>query len=241
MPLDFRTLQDSLRKQLLARIRAGELTGTQLAQATGFQQAHISNFLNRKRGLSLEAMDSVLRAAGIPFSELLPNAHSARCHSVRSAGDPAAFVSIPIVDENLFAATHVPNQPPADTITLALNLVQRMRSTSMDTPRPHWDRFIALRVKPDDIAAMSPRLGHGGIAVIDRHHNSPDSRSPSDPHLFLIHMAEAFVIRYVERCRYGLLARPQNPRVAVEVIHPDSGRDALASIIGRVCFLQVQP
>ena len=52
--MKFKILQDNLRKVLWERIDAGELTGLHLAQQTEFKQAHISNFLNRKRGLSLE-------------------------------------------------------------------------------------------------------------------------------------------------------------------------------------------
>jgi hypothetical protein len=42
----FRTLQENLRKHIWARIEAGQMTGLRLAHQTGFQQAHISNFLN---------------------------------------------------------------------------------------------------------------------------------------------------------------------------------------------------
>src|ERR1019366_8485670 len=58
--MKFRMLQENLRKTLWERIDGGELTGLRLAEQTGFKQAHISNFLNRKRGLSLEGMDRVL-------------------------------------------------------------------------------------------------------------------------------------------------------------------------------------
>ena len=58
--MKFKTLQENLRKILWTRIDEGKLTGLRLAEQTGFQQAHISNFLNRKRGLSTEGMDKVL-------------------------------------------------------------------------------------------------------------------------------------------------------------------------------------
>ena len=52
--MKFKVLQENLRKILWDRIEAGELTGLRLAEQTGFKQAHISNFFNRKRGLSLK-------------------------------------------------------------------------------------------------------------------------------------------------------------------------------------------
>src|SRR3954471_9016093 len=69
--MKFRTLQENLRKVLWDRIAQGQLTGLQLAQQTGFQQAHISNFLNRKRGLSLEGMDKVLQVQRLSVLDLL--------------------------------------------------------------------------------------------------------------------------------------------------------------------------
>ena len=53
-------LQHQLRAVVSERIAAGEMTGTELARRAGFQQAHISNFLNERRGLSIETMDRVM-------------------------------------------------------------------------------------------------------------------------------------------------------------------------------------
>jgi len=53
-------LEDSLRAHIWARIHRGELTGSALSRDAGFQQAHMSNFLNTRRGLSPEAMDRLL-------------------------------------------------------------------------------------------------------------------------------------------------------------------------------------
>src|SRR5579864_7538805 len=69
--MKFRALQDNLRRTLWDRIEEGELTGLRLAQQTGFKQAHISNFLNRKRGLSLEGMDKVLNVQHLSVLDLL--------------------------------------------------------------------------------------------------------------------------------------------------------------------------
>src|SRR5271163_4069401 len=69
--MKFKVLQENLRKILWERIEAGELTGLRLSQQTGFRQAHISNFLNRKRGLSLEGMDKVLAVQHLSVLDLL--------------------------------------------------------------------------------------------------------------------------------------------------------------------------
>src|SRR5271155_3719414 len=69
--MKFRTLQENLRNALWERIDGGDLTGLRLAEQTGYKQAHISNFLNKKRGLSLEGMDKVLTAEKLSVLDLL--------------------------------------------------------------------------------------------------------------------------------------------------------------------------
>src|SRR5690242_2839217 len=67
----FHSLQENLRKALWARVEEGSLTGMKLARQVGVEQGHISNFLNRKRGLSLEAMDRVLGAQRMSVLDLI--------------------------------------------------------------------------------------------------------------------------------------------------------------------------
>ncbi len=69
--MKFKSLQENLRKAIWQRIDEGELTGLRLAGQTGFKQAHISNFLNRKRSLSLEGMDKVLSVQRLSVLDLL--------------------------------------------------------------------------------------------------------------------------------------------------------------------------
>jgi hypothetical protein len=69
--MKFRMLQENLRKALWESMDAGELTSLRLAERTGFKQAHISNFLNRKRGLSLEGMDKVLNVQHLSVLDLI--------------------------------------------------------------------------------------------------------------------------------------------------------------------------
>src|SRR5216684_8387644 len=69
--MKFKSLQENLRKAMWERIEGGDLTGLRLAEQTGFKQAHISNFLNRKRSLSLEGMDRVLSVQHLSVLDLI--------------------------------------------------------------------------------------------------------------------------------------------------------------------------
>ena len=70
--MNFQDLHELLRLELLRRISRGTLTQSRLAQQADFQQAHISNFLNRKRALSLEGLDRVLASQNLTIDQLLP-------------------------------------------------------------------------------------------------------------------------------------------------------------------------
>jgi hypothetical protein len=237
MSIDFRGLQERLRERLLAHIHAGELTGLELARATGFQQAHISNFLNRKRGLSLEAMDAILKARDIRLEELMQAQHERRRRIRASASADNDFVTVPIVDEENCLATQVPNCVPRDTLKVASSTVRKFRP-AMQTPRPHWERFVAIRLKGDDVRAMSPRLARNTIAVIDRHHNAVSESATGS--MYLIRMESGVQIRYLQIAGLLLITRAHDSQVPCEVVGNRSEPETYAAVIGRLCLLQVQ-
>src|SRR5262252_7648847 len=70
--MNFQDLHELLRQELARRIERGTVTGSRLAQKANFQQAHISNFLNKKRALSLEGLDRVMKAQGLTIEQILP-------------------------------------------------------------------------------------------------------------------------------------------------------------------------
>ncbi len=93
----FRTLQDNLRKLIWTRVDSGQLTGLKLARLTGFQQAHISNFLNGKRGLSIEGMDKVLSVLRISALDLLDPAEINKRASIPPPSEDT-FENVLVVD-----------------------------------------------------------------------------------------------------------------------------------------------
>src|SRR5947209_20124518 len=100
--MKFKNLQDKLRQTLLVRIDEGELTGMRLAELTGFKQAHISNFLNRKRGLSLEGMDKVLQTQRLSVLDLLDPEEVNRRATVAPPAE-SRFQNIFVVDAEIAA------------------------------------------------------------------------------------------------------------------------------------------
>src|SRR6266581_9736684 len=100
--MKFQALQENLRKALWERIQEGDLTGLRLARETGFKQAHISNFLNRKRGLSIEGMDKVLAVQHLSVLDLLdPSEVNKRASILPPSGDE--FENVVLTDASTAA------------------------------------------------------------------------------------------------------------------------------------------
>src|ERR1700759_3154753 len=99
--MNFTQLQERLRLELLRRIDRGSVNGALLARQTGFQPSHISNFLRRRRTLSLGALDRLLAA------QMLSLGHVPAPDETNAGSDEAASSISP---------TPVPVVPPAAAI-----------------------------------------------------------------------------------------------------------------------------
>src|SRR5258708_9644643 len=92
--MNFQDLHELLRLELLRRIERGTLTGSRLAHQAGFQQAHISNFLNRKRSLSLEGLDRVLASQNLSIDQILPVELAASHSAPVEITDPVEIIPV---------------------------------------------------------------------------------------------------------------------------------------------------
>lgn len=237
MSTNFRGLQERLRDRLLMQIAAGELTGQELSRQTGYQQAHISNFLNRKRNMSLEAMDLLLGAAGLTLETLMAMTGPVHTLHAQAATSGSQFVSIPIIEGENLHATEVPNSEWFDVVKVAPEELQKIPE-KMAVPRPHWTRFIATNLSDDDARAMSPRLAPGSIIVIDRHYNSLEPWRPREPNIYLVRTEDGHMVRYVEQAASHLVLRPESIGEPLRAVPAKGGQDPRAAIIGRVCMVQ---
>src|SRR3974390_2789413 len=143
--MKFKILQDNLRKILWERIAAGELTGLRLAEQTGFKQAHISNFLNRKRGLSLEGMDKVLAVQRISVLDLLDPAEVNKRASILPPSSDE-FENIILTH-----ASHAATQPlitsmHVDEILKFKKSFLRKLKAETEGDRSGWQRFVLIKL-----------------------------------------------------------------------------------------------
>src|SRR4051794_39182231 len=139
--MKFKAVQQNLRDVLWERIRAKQLTGMGLAELTGFKQAHISNFLNGKRGLSLEGMDRVLQVQKLSVLDLLdPNEVNKRASITPPSDD--RFENVLLVDAAVAAREPlVINENVKDILKYKKNFLKRLRPNREDKgARDEWRR-----------------------------------------------------------------------------------------------------
>ncbi len=233
-----KSLQENLRKAIWERIEEGELTGMKLAEQTGFRQAHISNFLNRKRSLSLEGMDRVLNVQRLSVLDLLDPAEVNKRASIPPPSDDE-FENIFVVDSSV-AAT----QP----LIMSMNVreIQKFRRSFLRKLRPEmhgrrgdWERFVAIKTDSESMS-MYPRLLPGATVLIDRHYNSLQPYRKGEQNMYAVHVDGVAKVRYVEAAGKSVVLRPHNQTYAVEVLPADGKDNASEALIGRVCFIGME-
>ena len=236
--MKFKVLQENLRKALWQRIDDGELTGLGLAAQTGFKQAHISNFLNRKRGLSLEGMDKVLRVQHLSVLDLLDPAEVNKRASILPPPDDE-FQNVLLV-EGATAATEpiIRNMDVKDILKFKRSFLRTLRSET-DSNRSDWERFVLIRIEAREGMAMYPRLLPGASALIDRHYNSLKPYRKGESNMYAVNKDGACTVKYVELAGKQLVLRPHNQAYPVEVISLGENR-AADFIVGRVCHVGIE-
>src|SRR6202790_403624 len=166
--MKFKVLQDNLRKALWSRIEQGNLTGLGLAQQTGFKQAHISNFLNRKRGLRIEGMDKVLNVQRLSVLELLDPAEINMRASIPPPSDDE-FENILLVDDQVAATSPLlMSRSVKDMLKFKKSFLQALRP-HMEGNRARGERFVLIRANPREGIRMYARLRRGATMLIYRH------------------------------------------------------------------------
>ena len=227
-------LEDNLRAHIWARIHRGELTGSGLSRDAGFQQAHMSNFLNARRGLSLEAMDRLLDVLDLADPEEL------RLRALQRPERASSFESVPLV--SLHDAAFAPLIPPRqarDSLKFRKRFLRRLKPDAIGG-RDDWLRFVLVRTDAGNARAMAPRLAPGAVLLLDRHYNSLRRYHPGTPNIYAVRAGTECAIRYVSVASGRMILRPQDPDSPVELVEIAHGRGFTEYIAGRVCHIAVE-
>ncbi len=236
MFMKFRSLQERLRELLLTRIEAGELTGLKLAGMAGFQQAHVSNFLNRKRALSLDAMDRVLGALHLSVLDLLDSTEINKRATITPPSEDE-FEGVLLVEAAVAAGEpEIMSGSVLDILKFKKAFLRRVRP-QLATPRERWRRFVLVRVDARDGMSMYPRLLPGSTLLIDRHYNSLKPYRRSEQNMYAVRVNGGCTVKYVEVAGHNLVLRPHNQAYPVSVLPIEDGKKCAECIVGRVCYV----
>lgn len=231
--MNFQDLHELLRLELLRRIQLGTLTGSRLARQVGFQQAHVSNFLNRKRALSLEGLDRVLASQNLSVESLLPIDITASIPSV--SNEPMEVVPI-VPSSAAMDDARISRSATIDILHLPVSRLQDNRSRP-SVRHAQWQRFVAIRADPQQAAAMDPILPAGSVAVIDRHYNSLTPYRAHQPTLYAVRCGAALLIRFVDFDEGRLILRPYSMIFPVSLLAVSAHESPGDYIVGRVCMV----
>jgi transcriptional regulator with XRE-family HTH domain len=238
--MKFKALQENLRKVLRQRIQRRELTGLKLAHQTGFQQAHISNFLNRKRALSLEGMDRVLQVQHLSVLDLLDAAEiNQRATSLPpSEGD---FENVVVVEGRVAAAQRtVTRGKVLGILKFKKSFLRRLRPSVAAAARKEWQRFVLVKADARQGMSMYPRLLPGSMLLLDRHYNTLRPYRRNEQNMYAVRKDSGIVVRYVELAGRSLVLRPHNPAYPVEILPIAAGHTAGDYLVGRVCQVSIE-
>lgn len=231
--MTFSQLHERLRLEMWRRIQRGVVTGKLLAAQTGLRPSHISNFLHRKRNLSLSALDRLLDAQQMNIQDLagMPPDGEEQDHD----SETETF-RIPLISQATAAALPIiPDRFIQAHITLPSAELDRF-APRHSAGRHAWERFIGMRVTADQAMAMEPVLQELSVVVIDRHYISLTEAVPPRPNLYALRLGNRVFFRYVTFESDRLLLRPYRLDFPVEALEFTSN-DVLAELlIGRVCL-----
>jgi transcriptional regulator with XRE-family HTH domain len=231
-------LHERLRLEIARRIDRRLITGTLLARQTGLKPSHISNFLHRKRKLSLAAFDRILAAQALSIEDLLPQFSRSRSSApaIPGALHEQKLDSVPLVSPTTAVhASAVSVKATIELIRLPAGILDQLRPRRA-VVRRDWQRFVALRVSATQAAPMHPVLTPNAIVVLDRHYNSLAPYVSPRPSLYAVNIASDLSFRYVSFEADHLILRPHALEHLVELLSLGAAESPSSYIVGRVCL-----
>jgi hypothetical protein len=235
--MTIKDLQDQLRHQIRARIQRGEWTGSSLSGEAGFQQGHLSNFLNARRGLSVEAMDRLLEILHIGILDLVEPEDIRR--RVVLPGPASHFEDVALVSPENAALARFNAGQILETHNFRRSFLRKLRPDDSGE-RADWLRFVLIRLAAGNVGGVLPLEVSEVTLLIDRHYSSLQPYRRLRPNLYALRLAGRCFLGYVSVSGDHLVLRPNNPRTAVEVVRIERGRSHSEYIVGRVCHVSAE-
>lgn len=235
--MTFLSLQDRLRELIRARVRRGELTGSGLARAAGFPQGHLSNFLNQRRGLSLESMDRLLNTLHIDTLDLIGAAQIEQRAPRRRAIDDVERISL-VAAEHAAQARFTSRQV-LQTQGFSRSFLQRLKP-SHDHDRDDWQRFVLLKLELANARQIVSLEMTSATLLVDRHYIALEPYRRRQPNLYAVRFGANCVAGYLSFVGSNLVLRTGDLRAELHDLPIAPGRSYSQYVIGRVCHVGLE-
>jgi transcriptional regulator with XRE-family HTH domain len=225
--MNFTQLYDHLRVELLRRVQRGTLSVSLLARQTGLGQSHISNFLRKKRGLSIPALDLVMHAQQISAADLMPveprrvEATALEAQGIIPLVSHATALFEPYIRPSL---VRVNLQFPAHLLPARAAPARSRRG---------WQRFVAVFISAEEARPMEPVVPADAFVLLDRHYNSFEPWRPDRLNVYAVRHGSRLALRYLDFAANRLVLRPHNIGFPVDLLEIPPGETPGEQIAGR--------
>ena len=227
--MNFSQLHERLRVELLRRIERDVLTATLLAQRTGLQQPHISNFLRGKRRLSMDTLDRVLAALGLTTADLMDLPARRSTKGVRT---------IPVISSEQAVFDDAVRFDTAVEHIMLLPDTLRTERLARGAGRPKRERFVAVRINAAQAQPMEPLLQPNSIVVIDRHSTLPTYKASLTRSIFALLFEGSLQFFYLSLEADFLILRPHSSLYQARLLAVPFNVAPSDLVTGRVCHVQ---
>lgn len=228
-------LHESLRQHVRATIKSGQVTQRALAELIGMKQAHISNFVHGRRGLSIDGIDAILNVLGLDVTSLV--AMSGQTPSAKSCS--TTIESVPLIEHKAAMNPAIGKNEILAEIGFAKVLLRRLKADPPEK-RTDWVRFIAIRVDTALAAPMHPRLSSDSVLLLDRHHCSLAGYQKGEPNLYMIRKEQSLMVRWIEMQGSNLCLRPDSSECPLDFICINKKNPLTSCIVGRVVHIATE-
>jgi transcriptional regulator with XRE-family HTH domain len=227
--MNFSQLQERVRLELVRRIERGTLSVSLLARQTGLGQPHLSNFLRKRRGLSLKTLDRILEVQRLEAADLLPARREAR-----DGWRETQFVEVPLVTHEM--AMYDQYIRESGTLGMAPFEGDAVRGLEArcSSGRRQWDRFVAVRIGLEEARGMEPVLRTEAVVLLDRHYTSFHPLQEGEANLYGARAGSRLLVRYAQFEGDRVVLRAHQARTKAEVLEPEAGETANDLLVGRV-------
>ena len=225
-------LQEQLRQHVLTSVKSRQITQSALGELAGMRQAHISNFVQGRRGLSIEGMDAILKVLGLDVTSLI--AMSGRTPSATDCSP--TLESVPLVEHKAAMNPTLGRNEILSELWFTKLLLRRLEAEPPEK-RTDWVRFIAIKADAVVAAPMHPRLSNGSVVLVDRFYCLPSGHQQAEPNLYLIRKEQALMVRWIEMQGSNLSLRPDRSEYPLDFICIDRKHPLTSCIVGRVAHI----